>query len=33
MDKVGIGLYGSHIPVFRLDRKVIADNWGSCSPY
>ena len=31
MHRVGISLCGSYLPVYRIDRKLIADNWGrSC---
>ncbi|MBW1709733.1 MAG: 3-hydroxy-3-methylglutaryl CoA synthase [Deltaproteobacteria bacterium] len=28
MDKIGIGLCGSYIPIYRLDRKTVAEIWG-----
>ncbi|MBW1886999.1 MAG: 3-hydroxy-3-methylglutaryl CoA synthase [Deltaproteobacteria bacterium] len=31
MDKVGIGLCGSYIPFFRLDRGVVAEIWNRAS--
>ena len=31
MNKVGIGLFGSYIPAFRLDRGVIANMWARAS--
>ncbi|MBI4965059.1 MAG: hydroxymethylglutaryl-CoA synthase family protein [Desulfomonile tiedjei] len=31
MHKVGISLCGGYLPIYRIDRKLIADNWGrSC---
>ncbi len=31
MNKVGITLCGGYLPIFRIDRKLIAENWGRSS--